>query len=416
MNTAINSLINTPANNQRLLFVISSLRFTLVLILLAIPWLSGCVGQQPTAYQQDIIALDKQIKRLTPLLTEAKGQRPQSLYIRLAELHHKKAMLTKKDQDYQNLEGMLNQMAQQENNSLALQYAQANFNATMHRFNAATTLLKTLPVQLRERPEVMALTLDISLQMGRYPQAKKQLQTLIKKFPRWDNLARLAYYELNTGQVTQARAHYQQAANALSAKQMYQYAWINLQAGLLELSQENYQQALTHYKIADQAYSGYWLIEEHIAEVLALSGEKQQAIKIYRKLITSNPNPELKMALAELIKAQDPESEVSAKETNQLRTAAIAEFSKRKQTYPEAAAGHFVELLLSLPQPHPDLLDSALLNHETRPNADSKALLARSYLKSGQQVKAQQLYSQILTTPWRNPRISQLAQELSQGE
>ncbi|WDE10220.1 tetratricopeptide repeat protein [Thalassomonas haliotis] len=401
--------------------------------------ISACNDPVVSAYQQDMQQLQQNIAKLKAQLglefsnknnseNEAAAtadengkenipppaitQVPGHLVIKLSELYHKKAALTGRYQDYQELELLLNHMSGQLNNPLALRYAKANFNAGMHRFEAATEQLDTLPPQVKASTPVRALRLDISLQLGQYQQAEAQLQALMADAPGWENRVRLAHYYLNTGKLSQARDLYQQAADMLSAKQLYQYAWVNLQQGLLELGQENYGEALTFYQTADRAYSGYWLIEEHIAEVLALMGEKQQAKDMYRELVSKNPNPELKLALAELLLEQDGQTE----EAGQLRNEAMAEFNLRQQLYPEAAAGHFVERLLTLEQTHPALLSSAQLNFNARPNADSKALLAMSYLKLGQEVQARQLYEQILATPWRSPGIEELAQVLEQSQ
>ena len=371
-------------------------------------WLLGaCSEPIATDYQQDMQYLEQSIAKLSEQLgfAEGKSERekepiaerntapvpaaitatPGQLYIKLSELYHKKAVLTGQYQDYQKLELLLDNMSGQLNNPIALRYAKANFNAGMHRFERAIKLLSTLPPEVKASIPVRALLVDISLQLGKYPQAEKQLQTLIDDSPGWENKVRLAHYRLNTGKPLRARALYQQAADMLSAKQMYQYAWINLQQGLLELGQENYNQALNFYQIANRAYSGYWLIEEHIAEVLTLMGKKQQAKEMYRALVSKNPNPELKLALAALLLEQENKTA----EAEQLRNEAMAEFNLRQALYPEAAAGHFVERLLTLEQTHPALLRSAQLNFNTRPNADSKALLARSYLKLGQKQQAQ---------------------------
>ncbi|WDD97483.1 tetratricopeptide repeat protein [Thalassomonas actiniarum] len=396
--------------------------------------LSACSEPVVSAYQQDMQQLQQNIAKLNAQLgletddknsnenTEKEAankntanipppaiiQAPGQLLIKLSELYHKKAVLTGRYQDYQKLELLLNKMSGQLNNPPALRYAKANFNAGMHRFDNAISLLDSLPPQAQESTPVRALRLDIALQLGQYRQAESQLQALIADAPGWENLVRLAHYSLNTGEPDRARALYQQAGEMLSAKQLYQYAWVKLQQGLLELEQENYDLALAFYQTADRAYSGYWLIEEHIAEILTLTGKKQEAEGMYRALVSENPNPELKLALADLLLEQNGQTE----EAEQLHNEAMAEFTLRQQMYPEAAAGHFVERLLTLEQTHPALLSSAQLNFNARPNADSKTLLAKSYLKLGQTKQAEQLYRQILSTPWRNPGIEELARGL----
>lgn len=361
--------------------------------------LSGCIEQEPTDYQRDIQALDKGIAELSAQLkTIHQGTIPYiEISKKLIELYHNKANLTG---DYQYFENHLNQVAIDSSRSPFFLYAKSSFNATLHKYREAKQSISELPPEIKQLPHVQALTADISLQIGEYKKAEQILRFLAVNFPSWDNLTRLAYYELNTGQVELAKRLYKDAADRLSAKQMRQYAWINLQLGLLELSQKKYQKALEYYQTADRAYSGYWLIQEHMAEVLALMGKKKKAIALYRKVLSSTWTPELLLALAKLI----PDTQ----ESKRLEFRAMSELEKKYVRYPEATAGHFIEHLLTLPTIHPKLLDYAKANHINRPNADAKILLAKSYLKFNQTDKAEELYDEALSTPWRNSALNQL--------
>ncbi|MCK5353720.1 MAG: hypothetical protein KAJ63_01270 [Methyloprofundus sp.] len=202
-----------------------------------------------------------------------------------------------------------------------------------------------------------------------------------------------------TGHPVIAEQLYDEAAEKLSAKEMRSFAWIELQKGLIDLQYERYEQALSHYHRANQAYSGYWLIEEHIAEVLNLLDRKQQAIALYNKIITKTGNPEFITALANILEIPDPEL------SSELQTQAESLYTRQFQLYPEAAIGHLVRHLLAKQHPGPKLLEYAKKNVQFRPNAEAKFLLVQSYLKFNQPDPAKKLLQDILETPWRTPQL-----------
>jgi tetratricopeptide (TPR) repeat protein len=57
---------------------------------------------------------------------------------------------------------------------------------------------------------------------------------------------------------------------------------------------------LVHYLRADRAYSGYWFVKEHIAELLGAQRRFDEAVALYEKVIERAPKPELCQALGDL--------------------------------------------------------------------------------------------------------------------
>jgi tetratricopeptide (TPR) repeat protein len=62
---------------------------------------------------------------------------------------------------------------------------------------------------------------------------------------------------------------YEEAQDDLTAKEMRAFAWLEVQRGFLDFARGRYRQARSHYDRADAAYPGYWLVDEHVAELLA---------------------------------------------------------------------------------------------------------------------------------------------------
>jgi tetratricopeptide (TPR) repeat protein len=150
------------------------------------------------------------------------------------------------------------------------------------------------------RSDVQVLEGDIAVQEGRYADAHDLYAQVIEKNPSADNLARLAYLTALTGDTDGADALYNQAEDDITAKEMRAYAWIEVQRGQLQLRRGRQAAAQAHYQRANAAYSGYWLVEEHLAELAGARGEYSDAIALYEGVIARTPRPEAAQALGDL--------------------------------------------------------------------------------------------------------------------
>ncbi len=288
----------------------------------------------------------------------------------------------------------------------------ANLDFKLHRLARTREDLARAP-DLAGGAAVEVLRADLALQEGRYAEARKGYEEVIRRHRKpetpgsWDQLARLAYLESKTGDVAGARRLYLQAKSEITAKEMRSYAWVELQEGLLDLDERRFEQALAHYRRAARAYSGYWLIEEHIAEVLDLLGRTREAVDLYRRVIARTRNPEFVGALALIVERSDRAAgEALHREAGRL-------FQEQRALYPEAAAGHFIKYLLDTRGAVvPGLLEMAEENHLLRPNGDAKLLLARACLRVHDPARAKAVVDEILASPWRTPEVARLAREL----
>ncbi|HEX6738066.1 MAG TPA: tetratricopeptide repeat protein, partial [Vicinamibacteria bacterium] len=149
---------------------------------------------------------------------------------------------------------------------------------------------------------------DLAEQEGRYADARRALLDEVRERPRWEPLARLAHLEAQAGRPADAEALYARAADEITAKQMRALAWLEVQRGRLELAQGRLDGARAHYQRAERAYSGYPLVEEHQAELLAAEGRFAEAAARYESLAARWPRPELQQALGDLhVYAGQPE-------------------------------------------------------------------------------------------------------------
>jgi tetratricopeptide (TPR) repeat protein len=175
----------------------------------------------------------------------------------------------------------------------------ATVDFTLHRIADAKRDLEAA-VGLGDTVHGRALHADICFQEGQYACARDGYEGVIRDDRTWDNLARLAHLRVTMGDADGADQLYLEAEDELSAKQMRQYAWVELQRGLLDLRRGRHEDAAEHYRRSGRAYSGYWLIDDHAAELLAARGRLEEAAGLYESVIERVPRPELQHALGDL--------------------------------------------------------------------------------------------------------------------
>jgi tetratricopeptide (TPR) repeat protein len=256
-----------------------------------------CAAQaqaRPTDYQLELEQIQNDIKQDLP-----PGPVYQERVRRLVYLRFLKASLTGSFQDVTDSEGEINDAINTLGPVEDLYLARAHLNLKLHRLIQATDNLDKL-ASMADSPEVNVLRADIDVQEGRYQEARKGYEDAIQHHRRWDNLSRLAYLRAKTGDPAGADGLYQAAEDEISAKEMRAYAWVELQRGLLDLSHGRHEEALAHYQRADQAYSGYWLVGEYLAELLGAQRKFDQAIALYEEVIARAPRPEISQALGDL--------------------------------------------------------------------------------------------------------------------
>lgn len=376
---------------------------TRFLILAAFCLLCGACQKQPTDYETELAGIDRNIAQIESDFDA--GRIDRNKIIKWVYYLYSRASLSGDFEGFKKAELAIDNALEMLGPVEALRLFKMNLDFKLHRLAAAKAELEAL-AETSKHSEIEVLRADIALQEGHYPQAQEAYEKLVAENPRWDNLARLAYYESKTGSPEEADRLYTEAQEKLSVKEMRSFAWLEMQRGLVDLDYKRYRDALEHYKRANRAYSGYWLIEEHMAEAMNLLGDTDAAAGLYRDIIEKTHNPEFISALAAIVRTSDPAvSDLLYQQADEL-------FEKRYQLFPEAAGGHFVKYLLQRGVDDPRLLAYAERNHEIRPNAESKFLLVQIFRKMNDQASAEKMMAEILQTPWRTPDIQTLAKQM----
>lgn len=183
----------------------------------------------------------------------------------------------------------------------------ANLDFKLHRLREAKRDLAMAPA-LSSRAEGRTLLAEISFQEGRYAEARKSLEDLATEDPAWDTFARLAHIESKLGDAATADRLFVKAEDEITAKEMRSYSWVQLQRGQLRLSRGDVDAALRHYERANRAYTGHWLVDEHMGDLLAAQEKHSEAAAIYERLLTQVDKPELKQKAGEMYRALGDEA------------------------------------------------------------------------------------------------------------
>jgi tetratricopeptide (TPR) repeat protein len=294
--------------------------------------------------------------------------------------------------------------ALREKPSSALFLLRARFRFEVHRLPAAKDDLG----RADDTAAARMLAAQIALQEGDYSAAWNGFHSIVAQSRTWAGIACLAHYHASTGDPARADELYREAQADLTAKEMRSFAWIELQRGLLDFEHGRDEEALAHYRRAERAYGGYWLIEEHVAEVLDRLGRTEEAVAAYRDVVGRTRKPEYLSALAEIVRRDDPRAAAP------LYAEADRLYAEQLRLYPEAAGGHLVRDLLGREDATASrLVRLAEANVRARPNAEAKLLLAKAYRKVRRDADARRVLDEILQTPWRTAELSEFTREIS---
>ncbi|TNE92356.1 MAG: hypothetical protein EP330_01510 [Deltaproteobacteria bacterium] len=158
-------------------------------------------------------------------------------------------------------------------------------------------------------------------------------------------------------------------ADALCACPQTRFAaWTAWQRGLADLDADRPSEALAHFRIADAHHPGDWVIEEHLAETLVLTGSPEEAVAIYEAILAERDAPVVWWGLA---KAREAMRMPAA--SAHLRAA--QGFDAQLARYPDAMAGHALAFFAEQ-GPVSRAVELARRDAALRPTADNLTRLA----------------------------------------
>jgi tetratricopeptide (TPR) repeat protein len=273
-----------------------------------------------------------------------------------------------------------------------LYFIKASVDFKLHRLAETRRDLEAVP-DLLASFQGRVLLADLNFQEGRYEDARKGYEALIDEERTWDNLARLAHLKSKMGDEEGAVRLYQEAVDELTAKEMRSYAWVELQRGLLNLKHGRHQDAWTNYQRAARAYTGYWLVDEHVAELLGAEGKYEEAVALYLKVVARVPKPELQQALGELYALLGQPLEAEA-----CYERALAAYHRSATRGDVHYYHHLVDFYADVREDGAEAAKWARKDLELRPNFSTQAALAHALYLDGQLAEALDLITQALAS------------------
>lgn len=321
---------------------------------------------------------------------------------RVAELYLTRARLSGDYDDYAKAEAMIAKgFGAGHKADFGPFMARVRLNFTLHRLDRIDADFERqtrMPTQ--DGKEVYGRDLfaaNLAFQRGQYAKAEELFVSLVDRMPAMSALSGLALYRWKAGKFDEAETLYRRALEAYDGEETEPAAWIHLQLGLMDLDRGRYDEALVHYREGEALIEGYWLLEEHIAEILTLQGKTEEAKALYLAIVERTGNPEFMDALAELEAAAGHTAEADA-----WLAKASEKFEAQLLRFPEAAYGHALEHFLAHGDDAQRTLEMARRNHTLRPNADAKRMLAAALLAAGNTAEAKTVIEETLATPMRS--------------
>ena len=102
--------------------------------------------------------------------------------------------------------------------------------------------------------------------------------------------------------------------------------------------------AATHYEKAARTYSGYWLVDEHVAELRGAERKVDQAIALYESVIARAPRPEFQQALGDLFRAMGKDAQAKLWHGRAL-AGYLQSVERREVHYYHHLAGFYADVL-----------------------------------------------------------------------
>lgn len=360
---------------------------------------------------------DNLLNQLTSEI-EARQSRAESLnnvpnaYERLASAYLDRAKLTGNYDDYGNAQQAIDRAFALLENKSGPYLTRARLYFAMHKLTEAEQVL----TKLAERPILNAKTksaihemrADIAYQRGNYQDAAKLADEALAKNRATATLFRVARINADMARFADAEKLLEEAVIQAEKNDAYLAAWLCLQRGLLDLERGRYDAALKWYERGRRSFPGWWLLDEHVAEILTLTGETDRAAEMYKSIIDRTGHPEFMDALADILVARD-----EADKARVLRTKASNIHEARIAKFPAAASGHALDHFLEHSEDNDRTLALARENYERRPNPRAAIQLAQAFAKAGKTNAAYETIQRALRRPYRSADLFAVAADIA---
>ncbi len=370
------------------------------------------VGTSQTANPNQV-TYDRQAATLNAAIDDAIrliDKQPDNTLIALetVTLYTERARLTGNYDDYRKAQELLEVATARGNKASFPCLAHARLHYALHRLQAASAALDACPV-MADLAEIAGLRGDIAFYSARYQEAEEIYRALVNQVGSTQQYFRLAMLRNKMGSPGEAAALLEAAERRYHGGSATVKAWFKMQRGLVAWDRGQIEEAMAQYALATDELSGWWLIDEQIAEVKRIQGDTAAAKVLYESIIRRNGLPEHMDELARLLReGTAPES------ATEWINRAEAIYRDRLKLFPEASVGHAVDHFLQFGTPI-EALALARRNAELRPYGDAQIALAAALFRAGQAAAAAECIAGVEASGWNTAQMHAIAAQINAG-
>jgi tetratricopeptide (TPR) repeat protein len=329
---------------------------------------------------------------------------------KLANLHLRRARLSGSYDDYAAAEKALAQAFERAPAGTGPVLTRASLDFTLHRLapiEADIVAYEKIPVLgPDDRAHITAMRGDVAFERGQYQLARELFDAALVLDRNSAILAKLAHWHWRAGELEAAERLYLEAYGMMPDGALESRAWVHLQLGLMDLERGRYDDAFAHYRDGTQILGGWWLLEEHIAEIAALEGMDAFALELYDDIIERTGKAEFIDAKAGLLERAGDEAGAKAAIDEATKI-----FEAELLRFPEASYGHALDHYLEFGPPE-RALELATANHQLRPGVPAMIALAEARLGVDDVAGAREMIDQALATTWVSAELSWVASQI----
>jgi hypothetical protein len=279
----------------------------------------------------------------------------------------------------------------------------ARLHLTLHRVAAAREAIAQCGPwsDAQARAELEA---DALFSAGDLHGAEAGYRRLLNATAAASHLVRIAGVREARGQAEEAKALLAEAERRDRSEDPAQRAWLKLRRAHIALHQGRWEQARAIYLAADESMPGWWLVQEHLAEVEALLGDETAARQRYAAIVARTQMPEFMDALAGLELRRGDAGASAA-----LRRQARKVYEDRLAAFPEAASGHALDHFLGSGADLPRALELAEYQYTLRRNGEAAIGVARARWAAGHRDESCAAIDAARAAGWGAPELLWLA-------
>lgn len=316
---------------------------------------------------------------------------------RAALLYLQRARLSGDYDDYGRAEDALTRAFQRAPQGAGPLLTRASFNYAVHRVLRVEDDLRAVErwvvVSPDQREAIASLRADVAYHSGRYPEARRMYEELLGQRRSVGRLVALAQLEWKTNHFDRAQTLLDEAQRVAEGEPEESRAWLRMVRGMMESDRGRWEESLAQFREALRVRPGSWVIEEHVAEVLAWMGRHEEARLMYADLVARTQDPEFMDQLADLEARRGQTAQAQA-----LIVRARTIYERRAARFPEATAGHAIEFFLKHAPAR--ALELATLDRAARPGGESQVRYARALVRNGRFAEARATLDAVRQTVW----------------